>query len=273
MYSADRVVLAEDVQAAQERRQGVAQLVGQHHQELVLRGVRVSQPLFQTFLIVDVGAGPEPAFDPPGLVANRQGAAEPPAVAAGCAILEAIFDLERFSRANRRIPGVQGPLHVVGMEDRRPALVAGLALREVGVFVPAAVEVVEVAVGPGRPDDLRHGVGQVAVAALAVAQLLLRLFPLRHVPKDDDQPRRGAVGDDGRRAARHGKGAAVLADEEILVAFQHRAAPLHAENGAVLVRQRSAVGLLVMDVFVDREADQLLRRPAEQPFRGGVHVG
>ena len=184
---------------------GIAQLVGQHRQELVLGGVGLAQPLLQALLIVDVRASAEPALDPAGLVAHRQGAAQVPAVAARSAVLEAVLDLVRIAGPHGFVPGIHAPKHVVGMEDGQPALVAVSLLGETGVFVPAAIEIIETAVGLCGPDDLRHGVGQGAVAAFALAQLLLGLLLTRNVPEDDHQTCQAAVGDDGGGAARHGE--------------------------------------------------------------------
>src|SRR5947209_8088051 len=93
-----------------------------------------------------------------------------PAVGVAVPVVEATFDLEGLTATDGGVPAVQGPLHVVGVQDRRPALVTAAALAEAGELVPPAVEVVEVAVRSGRPDDLRHGVGQLPEPPLALLQ-------------------------------------------------------------------------------------------------------
>ena len=67
-------------------------------------------------------------------------------------------------------------------------------------LVPAAVVVVDTAVRPGRPDDLRHRIGDVperfdrlVLASARFAQLVLCPLPLRHVAADCRVARRVAV--------------------------------------------------------------------------------
>src|SRR5262249_51959836 len=82
------------------------------------------------------------------------------------------------------VPGVEAAPHVVGVEDPGPALVLAAVAGEAGELVPALVAPVEVAVGPGGPDDLGHSVGQLAEAGLALAQRLLQGLAGADLPDD-----------------------------------------------------------------------------------------
>ena len=65
------------------------------------------------------------------------------------------------------------------MDDLAPTLGGqGLPGRQARVFVEAAIEVVDRAVGHGRPDDLRHRVGELEEPHLAGAERPLGPRPL-----------------------------------------------------------------------------------------------
>ncbi len=120
--------------------------------------------------VLDVGAGAEPAGDPAGRVADGQAADQVPAVGAvrppgGTAARCRTAARWRRRRTTRRPPG----------PARRGAAPAPSWPARPGpgrarVVVPAAVVVVDRPVRAGAPDDLRHGVGQLAEAGLAGPQ-------------------------------------------------------------------------------------------------------
>ena len=86
------------------------------------------------------------------------------------------------------------PPEVVGVDRRTPARMrqGGLG-RHARVLVPAAVEVVDRAVGSGRPDDVGHGVGQLAGLPLALAQGLIGPPSLGDVGEEAQGPHESTV--------------------------------------------------------------------------------
>ena len=124
-------------------------------------------------LVVDVGGGAEPLDDLAVFVAHRDRPAQVPAVGAVLTATDAQF------RVRARV-GLDGGAHavgrappVVGMHRRQPAAVAGILQGHPRVLVEAAVEIVDAAVGPRRPDDLRHAVGGEAVALHGAGEFVL----------------------------------------------------------------------------------------------------
>src|SRR5205823_13299978 len=74
--------------------------------------------------------------------------------------------LEQVTFVQRRLPQLPAALPLLGV-DERPRGIAGHARHGAGVVEPAVVPVLERSVGQRAPDDLRDGLGKVAVAALA----------------------------------------------------------------------------------------------------------
>ncbi len=127
-------------------------------------------------------AVPTHELDPAGLVADRRGSREVPAVAVLHAA-DAVLDLERLAGADVRKEGSE----VVRVDDAAPRCGAGFDRSHAGVLEPAGVEVRRIAVHVGAPYDLRHRVGELLVPrrarALELAQLLLvQLLRLRAQP-------------------------------------------------------------------------------------------
>ena len=82
----------QQVRGCRNRRQRVPELMGQHGQELVLEPVRMLQALLRHLLLMNVGAGPDPADDQPLRIAHRPGTAQNPAVLARV-VAQAVFAL------------------------------------------------------------------------------------------------------------------------------------------------------------------------------------
>ena len=167
-------------------------------------------------LVVDVGAGAEPAHDGALLVALREGLSEKPAVGAVVAA-EAVLDGVRLAGLERVAPDAEGALLVVGVEDVVPALASGFFDREAGVGVPARVVVVVVSSGVGDPDELGDGVGEGAEVGVLSRARRLGLVALVDVGVGADPFGDGA----GGVAERHGAGGhpavgAVVAAEAVL---------------------------------------------------------
>src|ERR1051326_2594598 len=125
---------------------------------------------------MDVRARPEPAGDFPGRILRGHRTDEMPAIGSVSMIQKPDFHFERSAFAERGLPALARGLRVVGLQDVFPGVIAH-GLRHAGEFGPAAVEVIDVAIGRGSPDDLRHGIGK-------VGELLLALPFLTDVTKD-----------------------------------------------------------------------------------------
>src|SRR5690606_2934787 len=100
---------------------------------------------------MDIGAGPYPAQNRPSLVADRQRAAQRPAIFPAM-MSKAIFVLVRLAGFEGAAP--QGPdaLLVVGVDHTRPAVALGFPFCSAREIIPAGVEIVVVAIGRRRPD-------------------------------------------------------------------------------------------------------------------------
>ena len=126
-------------------------------------------PLLCTLAVVDVGRRPDPAAHEAVLVPQRQGAAEVPAIASR-SVPQPVLAAPLGAGFLRRLPAPDERGQVVRVDDRCPAGPVEIAVRTPGVLVPA---VVEVRGRPGdvcRPHDLRHRLGERAVALLAHAR-------------------------------------------------------------------------------------------------------
>ena len=133
-------------------------------------GVRMLQALLELLALVDVGVGAEPAHDAALVVADRKGATEMPAVFA-VVPAQRVFDLVGLAGAQGFHPALRGsPESLLGVHVP-PVLEARGSLRQPRVLVPLAVEVVDVTLGRGGEHDLRHRVGKLPEARLALAQV------------------------------------------------------------------------------------------------------
>ena len=153
---------------------------------------QITGGLLGTLLFMDVGACAEPAQYISSLVVNRNGSDEMPAVGLPPPIQEPDLHLERSAATDGSRPALTGGVGVVGVEDLRPALVAQ-GFRQPGELVPLAVHVVDVAVRSCGPHDLRHGVGQLAEALLALPQGVLGTLTVADVGGNAADGIRGAI--------------------------------------------------------------------------------
>ena len=155
----DRLQRAPVVERATELHSGAEQEV-----------LRLLGPL----LGVDVRRSADPEVDGALRIAERNRPAEVPAVAAVRGP-EAVLDLEHLARLERLLAALERRAEVVGMNDPDPLVTLSGAGLEARVLEPAAVVVVRLAVGTGRPDDLRHRVRERPVTRLALAHRLREL--------------------------------------------------------------------------------------------------
>ena len=144
-------------------------------------------------LLVNVGVDPHPARDVAALVAYRCRTGQEPAARA---VVPAQREghLERLARRERSGPLLHDARKERGIVDGLPAPALHLLGRRPRVFVPALVVVVDPAVSPGFPAELRHRVEE-------LAQLLLGAVSLVGGLRCTDTLRRaGDVGDGDHRA-------------------------------------------------------------------------
>src|SRR5678816_2996491 len=92
-------------------------------------------------------------------ILDRQRPAEEPPEASLVPIIKPILDLIGAPLTDASEIGIETALHVVRVQDWFPALFA-VTFGEPGEFVPALVVIIDVAVSPRRPDNLRHSVGE-----------------------------------------------------------------------------------------------------------------
>ena len=120
--------------------------------------------LLGALAIVDVGRSPDPRLDASALVADRRRPGEMPAVGS-VAGAEAELVLEGLDSTELR----QQVFAVRRMDGVVPGRSGGICGRHPGVVEPAPVEIRRVSVDVGAPHDLRHRVGELAVARLTRA--------------------------------------------------------------------------------------------------------
>src|SRR5690606_36927253 len=97
------------------------------------------------------------------------GPAESPTILAA-SMAQPVFDLVGLAGLEAVPPALPRPFAVVRVEHSVPRLSVGRALRHAGDLVPALVVVVMEAIGQGRPDHVRQGVGKRIEARVALAQ-------------------------------------------------------------------------------------------------------
>src|SRR5579875_825761 len=155
-----------DFDAAQRLLQVVADGIGELFQILI----GAAQFGFDALLLVDVGGGSEPLHDSALGAADRQRAADEPAPAALGAIPQPRLGAEWLALLDGLGPKPGGCLEVFRMEDAFPCLAVEAAGLQAGELVPALVEVIRTARRVRGPDDLRHGVGELAEFSFAFKQ-------------------------------------------------------------------------------------------------------
>ncbi len=114
------------------------------------------------------------------VVQHRERAGKKPVIHAVLAA-KTILDLVRLAGAERMLPGFPRALVVLGMQQFFPVF----ARRRAREFDTLLVVEIERAVGPVRPYQLRHGVGDDAEFALARRKRPLRLFQFGDVEQRD----------------------------------------------------------------------------------------
>ena len=120
------------------------------------------QPLF-----VDIGAGADPANDLTFGAADRQSAAQGPAILAAM-MPQPIFDLIGLAGFQAVAPPAPSRFLIVRVEHAVPGGTVRRPDRNAGIFIPARVVIIVIAVRERRPDHLRHGVRERPEHAVAV---------------------------------------------------------------------------------------------------------
>ena len=166
---------AQQLQAADDRRQRVAQLVGQRGQKLVLAAVGLPQRLLHAHPLGDVGVGAEPAARP---CRRRRGSAWRGRGTSGTrrrrqrsGKVSSQGSPRSTAARNSRVD----PLDVVGVVDLLPAPALHLLEGGAGVVEPALVVPEDPAGGVGHPGELGDVVGQGAEASFALPPRLVAL--------------------------------------------------------------------------------------------------
>ena len=130
---------------------------------------------------MDVGAGPEPADDFPGIVESRDSPDQVPAIGLLPPIEEPHFHLEGCAGLDALCPKLAGGRSVVGVQEGPPALITH-HLWQASELRPPAIQVIDIAVRSRGPDNLRHGVGELSEPLLALPQGDLGPLPLGDIP-------------------------------------------------------------------------------------------
>ena len=126
--------------------------------------------------LMDIGAGSDPADDLALGIAQRERAAQGPAIFAAM-VAQPVVHLIGFAGGQRMPPDAPRMVLVVGMEHTIPALAIGRSGGNAGELVPASIIIVVITIGQGRPHHLRHRVGEDAER---------RVHPLQRVAGIDD---------------------------------------------------------------------------------------
>ena len=183
----------------------------------------------EPLLVVDVGAGADPAGDRAVGRPDRLRPGQEPAIGAVGAA-QAVLGLVVGPRPDGRPPFLVDPVPVVGVDDpppARPVEGAGLPAR---VGVDALVEPVRRPAGVGRPDEVRQHLRQDAELRLAGAQGLLGLLAGGDVDRRADHPHAApALEDPAPLGGDPAHDAVLLADGAVLDVVE--GAPVGIEGG------------------------------------------
>src|SRR5919198_3831319 len=104
-----------------------------------------------------------------------------PAVGIVRGAVQAQLVLVAPARRERLLPALEHAAEILRMDDRCPAVLDELAEGEIEVVECALVDVVELAARQRRPDLVRLGLGEEAVALLAFAPQLRELLLLQQL--------------------------------------------------------------------------------------------
>src|ERR1700676_2251586 len=147
------------------------------------------------FLVIYVGAGAHPLDDLALLISQWKGTSDMPAINTVRCALEPVFNLIIAASRECFRPALNAILEVVRVQHMLPAPVLRLLDSHAGVVEPALVIVVEIPVRFCRPNNLRHRIGEEAVALGALDQLgracIQRLGAYPNPYRKDDDVERG----------------------------------------------------------------------------------
>jgi len=182
----------EQPRPAEHRVERVTELVADDREELVLRAIAPFGLLARRLLagqeahaLVDVGIGAEPAHDGPVCIAQRANPGQEPAEDAVLAA-EGKFHLQWGAGRERATPAGDDRVDHRRVVDRLPAPALHLLERRAGVFVPALVVVIDVAVRKCRPRELGHVVHDRLEELLRFRELARRKDLAGHVEPGDE---------------------------------------------------------------------------------------
>ncbi len=134
-------------------------------------------------LVLDIGIGADPAGDTARGAEDGQGAGNVPAInAIGAANAERRL-VRGFAGSQRRGPGGGGRGDIVRMHDRPPSFAVEFAWLRATVGVDLVVEPIELAIRPGRPYLVGHGLGDGAQFGFARRQCRRGLGAVDQLPR------------------------------------------------------------------------------------------
>ena len=152
----------------------------------------LAQRLLGLFDLFDIGASAEPFLNLAVRTAYGRAVDQPPAIDA-IGAPQTAFQQVGFVVLRRTLPGIPGALLVIGVEGSDPAMAVTFIQRQPGVIHPLLIEIDVPTIGPGGPNDLRHGLREGAKLLLALAQGLLGPLLLGDVATGHHRPDNRAV--------------------------------------------------------------------------------
>jgi hypothetical protein len=121
----------------------------------------LSQAFLGSLAVLDVGAYAVPPDDPSLRVTHRTGTDEKPAKVAVEAP-HARLHLAGLARRQDRLPAIDKPRQIFGVDRALPTRAGGVREAEAGVGAPASVEEVDIPVGKRRPRQNRQRIEHAA---------------------------------------------------------------------------------------------------------------